>query len=293
MNDAVRSMLRAYGPLKNQTDEINALREIVQRVTLLGLHRGGFFEKASFYGGTALRILYNLDRFSEDMDFCLNSPSPNFQLSPYFESISEELARFGLDATLEEKRSGPKVSIESAFVKQDTIRGLLVIGGNNSRIPKGQMVKVRLEVDKSNPTGSRSCKKLVTLPLPFMVGTLTEESLFAGKIHAILARSYLNRVKGRDYYDFLFYSARGTTINLEYLEAKLRDSGHYSGNRKLTIDAVVSMLQQKFSSVDFEKARNDVRPFLKPEKIRDLNEWSVELFSALAEKVLAEPPEIR
>jgi len=285
MSDAMRSMLREYGPIKNFTDEINALREIVQRVTLLGLYRGGFFEEASFYGGTALRLLYNLDRFSEDMDFCLKEPNLNFNLAPFFKSVTVELERFGLDARVEEKKTGPEVSIESAFVKQNTYQGLLIIGSGLSKITKGQLIKVRIEVDKLNPAGSKTCRKLMNLPTPFMVGTLTEESLFAGKLHALLARSYLNRVKGRDFYDFLFYCNRNTKVNLQYLEAKLRDSGHYSDEKELTLDHLVQLLKMKFTSVDFEKAKSDVRPFLKTEKVRDLTEWSSELFSAFAEKI--------
>ena len=288
MNDAMRSMMREYGPVKNPTDEINALREIVQRVTLLGLHRGGFFAEASFYGGTALRLLYNLDRFSEDMDFCLNKPNARFTIAPFFESITSELERYGLEARVEEKNSGPEVSIESAFVKQNTCKGLLLIGSGSSKIPKEQLIKVRLEVDKLNPAGAKTCKKLVSLPTPFMVGTLTEESLFAGKLHALLARAYLNRVKGRDYYDFLFYCSRNAKVNLEYLEAKLRDSGHYSGQEKLSISDLLELLKRKFDTADFEKVKADVRPFLKAEKARDLTEWSSELFSALAEKIESE-----
>ncbi len=288
MNDAIRAMLKSYGPMKHQLDDIHALREIVQKLTLLGLHRGGFFEKASFYGGTALRILYNLDRFSEDLDFCLHSPDPHFQLSRYFDSISTELARFGLDASIEEKRSGPEFPIESAFVKHDTAKGLLVIGKSTTKTPKGQLVKIRLEVDKSNPAGAKLSQKLISLPTPFMVRTLTEDSLFAGKIHALIARNFLNRVKGRDYYDFLFYAARGTKVNLKYLESKLRDSNHFDGLERLSIDGAISILKAKFSTVDFEKAKSDVRPFLKPETYGDLEEWSVELFSALAETLQAE-----
>ncbi len=222
------------------------------------------------------------------MDFCLKKPNPQFRFAPFFESIGEELERFGLDASLEEKSTGPDVSIESAFVKQNTSRGILLIGGTGAKTPKGQVVKVRLEVDKLNPAGAKSSKKLVSLPTPFMVGTLTEESLFAGKLHALLARAYLNRVKGRDYYDFLFYCSRGTKVNLEYLEAKLRDSGHYAENEKLSGEKLIALLKQKFATVDFEKGKDDVRPFLKPEKSRDLKEWSVELFSALAEKIQGE-----
>jgi len=291
MNDALRAMLRAYAIINSQnrqTDQINALREVIQRITLLGLHRGGFFDKASFYGGTALRILYDLDRFSEDLDFCLTTPDPDFQLSKFFDSIEAEHARFGLHPILQERKSGTEVNIESAFVKQDTCKGLLVIGGGIDKIPKGQTLKVRIEVDKANPPGAIAQSKIIATPIPFMVGTLTESSLFAGKLHAILARAYLNRTKGRDYYDFVFYSSRGTPVNLQYLEAKLRDSGHIVGTQALTLETLIDMLKTKFSKVDFESAKEDVRPFIKPEKRPDLAEWSAALFSALAERLRAD-----
>lgn len=287
MNDAIAAMLARYGPLRHVQDEDNALREIIQHLVLLGLHRGGFFDKASFYGGTALRILYNLDRFSEDMDFCLAIPDADFSFAPYLESIEQELARYGFSATVEEKRSGPEVAIGSAFVRQDTIAGLLVIE-RTRRGPRGQLVKVRLEVDKQNPPGSDRTKKLVKLPVPFLVGTLSEPSLFAGKLHALLARAYLNRVKGRDYYDFLFYAARDTAINMRYLESKLRDSGHYRGSEELSVPLLIEMLTRKFESVDFDKARDDVRPLLLAEKARALHDWGPELFIAVAQELRAD-----
>ena len=151
MNEAVKAMLKNYGKIQSPRDEDNALKEIIQSISLLGLHRGGFFNIACFYGGTALRILYNLDRFSEDMDFCLIKKDPKFSLRPYFQSIHDELERFGFSATIEEKRTGINVAVESAFVKQDTITGLLSIGRDAQRAQKGQLIKVKLEVDKSNP----------------------------------------------------------------------------------------------------------------------------------------------
>ena len=196
-----------------------------------------------------------------------------------------ELARFWLDAAIEEKRSGPEFAIESAFVKQDTSKGLLIIGQNAAKAPKGQLVKIRLEVDKSNPPGANPSQKLISLPTPFMVGTLSEESLFAGKIHALIARNYLNRVKGRDYYDFLFYAARGTRVNLKYLESKLQDSKHLIAGESLSIEGVITLLKNRFANIDFEKAKSDVRPFVKPERQLDLEEWSVDLFSALAQNL--------
>jgi predicted nucleotidyltransferase component of viral defense system len=288
MNDAIAAMLKQYGPLKGPEDEDNALKEIIQQITLLGLHRGKFFDKASFYGGTALRILYGLDRFSEDMDFCLTVPDKTFSFQPYIKSISDELDRYGLNARVEEKKAGPDIAIGSAFVKQDTSHGLLVINKDNHRAQKDQLLKVKLEVDKTNPPGAILCKKLVKLPVPFLVSTLEEPSLFAGKLHAIVARSYVNRVKGRDYYDLLFYVARNTPVNLTYLESKLRDSKHYNQNAPLSSKSLTKLLLEKFQSVDFEKAKLDVKPFLKGDQIESLNEWGVELFSAIAESINTE-----
>ncbi len=287
MNEAIARMLTLFGPMRDARDEDNALKEIIQRITLLGLHRGNFFERASFYGGTALRILYGLDRFSEDMDFCLDTPDPHFSFQPYLPHVSVELARYGFTARLEEKRAGPDVAIGSAFVKQNTLRGLLVIE-RKRRVPRDQMIKVRLEVDKENPPGSKRIKKLVKMPVPFMVSTLSESSLFAGKLHALIARRYADRVKGRDYYDFLFYAARETPVNMTYVEAKLRDSGHYTEKDVLTRDGLIVLLQQKFATVDFDKARSDVQPFIKADQIAALNDWSSDLFCAMAEALAIE-----
>ena len=285
MNDAIKAMLESYGDINGRRDQDNALKEIIQFICLLGLHRGGFFDKACFYGGTALRILYGLDRFSEDLDFCLAKKDQNFKLNKYFDCIQSELERFGFNASIQEKRTGAGVEVESAFVKQDTYTGLIEIGFDNEKIQKGQLVKVKLEVDKTNPTGFHKTKKLIKLPVPFLVSTLSEESLFSGKIHALLARAYSNRVKGRDYYDFLFYLSRSTKVNILYLENKLRDSGHYKSELPLDQKGLVEMLKAKFESVNFDQAADDVRPFISSQKQADLSEWSIELFCALAEEL--------
>ncbi len=106
MNDAVAAMLKQYGPIKTAADEENALKEIIQHIALLGLHRGGFFKYAAFYGGTALRILYGLDRFSEDLDFCLFQPDLDFTFGPLLVHVRDELERFGFKADVSEKRKG-------------------------------------------------------------------------------------------------------------------------------------------------------------------------------------------
>jgi len=281
MNPAVLAMLKEFGDIKNSRDEQNALKEIIQKIVLLGLHRQNFFDRAAFYGGSALRILYGLNRFSEDLDFCLMPADKNFTLSPFFQGIEEELARFGLKAMISEKRTGPGTEIESAFVKQPTYQGLITIGLKPKPTQPEQLVKIRLEVDKNNPPGGVEERRLIKLPTPFMIKSLTLPSLFAGKLHAILARSYLNRVKGRDYYDLQFYLARGEAVNMAYLEAKLRDSGHFSGELPLDRDQLLGLLKTKFEQVDFKKAAADVRPFLHAQDIAQTDEWTSELFCAL------------
>ncbi len=288
MNDAIKIMLKQYGSIKDQEDQNNALKEIIQHIALLGLQRAKFFDKAAFYGGTALRMLYGLDRFSEDMDFCLENMEPSFSFKPYLETVSSELSQFGFDAQVEEKRCGDDVAVNSAFVKQNTLKAMLLIGKKANRIHNNQLLKVKLEVDKNNPRGAKFCKKLISLPTPFMIRTLTEPSLFAGKLHAIIARSYINRVKGRDYYDLLFYAARKTKVNIQYLEAKLINSKHLSGKTKLTKDKLQTLLIDKFKDVDFNKAKEDVSPFIKAEQRKYIQDWDCDLFSALCDDLQIE-----
>ena len=136
--------------------------------------------------------------------------------------------------------------------------------------------------------GAQYTQKLISLPTPFMIRSLTEPSLFAGKLHAIIARSYLNRVKGRDYYDLLFYAARKTKVNLKYLEAKLKNSDHYNDKDTLTVEKAIVILKNKIKEVDFEKAKKDVIPFIKPMQRKAVEDWNRDLFSALCDQLEAE-----
>ena len=111
MHSSIESMLDKYKP-KNIVDHKNALKEIVQEIALLGLFRSGFFNRAAFYGGTALRIFYGLDRFSEDLDFSLLSPTSNFDLSNYSKYIQDELGAYGFEMIVYEKIKNRKIKAE-------------------------------------------------------------------------------------------------------------------------------------------------------------------------------------
>src|SRR5579862_5391578 len=226
MHSAIKTMLGRY-KCHSEQDYINALKEIFQEIALLGLWRSKFYEKAAFYGGTALRILYGLDRFSEDLDFTLLQTDKHFDLAPYNQAIVDELNGFGFQVSVETKIKNIESNIESAFIKATTKKQLIVIEADSEiiqRIHHMNTIKIKMEVD-INPPGSMSTEvKNILLPIPFSVKTLTQADLFAGKLHATLCRPWQTRVKGRDWYDLVWYIARSIPVNLHHLRDRLIQS---------------------------------------------------------------------
>ena len=155
MNDALRQMLSDYR-LSGFKDYENALKEILQEIALLGLWRSKFFEHAAFYGGTALRILYKLDRFSEDMDFSLLKPNTQFKLDGYLKALKREIESFGFSISVETKKKKFESPIESAFIKGGTIQNLITVETPEAiveRLVSNQKVRIKLEVDTDPPPG--------------------------------------------------------------------------------------------------------------------------------------------
>ena len=279
MNSVFEIMLNKYQP-KDNSERENAIKEIVQEIVLSGLSRGGFFDKAVFYGGTCLRIFHGLNRFSEDLDFALLSKDEKFKIEDYFPAIKKELISYGLDMDVvkKEKSKGDN-DVQSAFVKGNTQILLMSFFPNNNEVGnviKNQTIKIKFEIDTDNPKGGVVETKYRLLPAPYEVKVFDEPTLFAGKIHAILCREYKNRIKGRDYYDYLFYCAKGTKVNLEYLENKLKNSNKISFDTKLDLPSLKKMLQERFVNVDYNLARNDVSSFITDQE--SLSLWSKELF---------------
>lgn len=279
MNSVFEIMLNKYQP-KDNSERENAIKEIVQEIVLSGLSRGGFFDKAVFYGGTCLRIFHGLNRFSEDLDFALLSKDEKFKIEDYFPAIKKELISYGLDMDVVKKeKSRGDNDVQSAFVKGNTQILLMSFFPNNNEVGnviKGQTIKIKFEIDTDNPKGGVVETKYRLLPAPYEVKVFDEPTLFAGKIHAILCREYKNRIKGRDYYDYLFYCAKGTKINLEYLENKLKNSNKISSDAKLDLPSLKKMLQERFINVDYNLARKDVSSFITDQE--SLSLWSKELF---------------
>ncbi len=264
---------------KTERDYVNALKEIFQEIALLGLWRAKFFEKAAFYGGTALRILYGLDRFSEDIDFTLLQPDANFSLAKYNEAIADELNSFGFDVEVSTKNKNIDTNIESAFIKANTIKQLLTIEVPTEvtqYIHRMNTIKIKMEVDTEPPGHFATEVKRLLLPIPFTVLTLTQEDLFAEKVHALLCRQWQQRIKGRDWYDYYWYISRGTAVNLSHLEARLIQSGYWPDSKTLTHKDLVELLDARIKLIDFAAAKNDVIDFLKDKSSVDL--WSQDFF---------------
>ena len=286
MNNIIEQMLKFY-EINNTNDEINALKEIIQELVLSGLSRSGFFNEVAFYGGTALRIFYKLDRFSEDLDFALLKPNKDFDLSKYFAYIEKELKAYGINLKISIKQKQKTTNISSAFLKGDTIEHILKFFPNEKNHQYNQIlknIKIKLEVDINPPLGATYEMEYKLLPSPHQIRLYDKSSLFAGKIHAILCRNWHSRTKGRDLYDYVFFLANNVNVNLELLRNKLIDSKYINKNDDFNIDILKDILINKFKEIDYNNAKEDVIPFIKD--INSLNLWNSEFFIKITEQLV-------
>lgn len=278
MHNLLHEMIKSYNA-QTMYDRKNAVKEVMQELVLCGLSRAGFFNIAAFYGGTALRIFYGLDRFSEDLDFSLITEDNNFTLTTYFKILEKEVNSFGVNVKIEDKIKTHSTPIRSAFLKGNTKEELLLFFPENQELaktPANEIIKIKFEVDVMPPSGATFEKKYRLLPIPYEVNLYDEPSLFAGKIHALLGRSWKNRVKGRDLYDYVFYLSQGAKVNLPHLQARLVQSGHISAHEDITIDTLREMLCEKFEAIDYSMAKADVIPFIKDDT--NLSLWNSNFF---------------
>lgn len=284
----VEQMLLKY-KIESENDIVNALKEIFQEIALLGLYRGGFFNYAAFYGGTALRILHGLNRFSEDLDFTLLKKNSSFNIEEYFPYIIEEFESLGISISLSKKvKKGNSSDIESAFLKNDTSIHTLniqaddlskVLGGVHS----GKKLKIKFEVDTNPPLKFQTESKTLLLPITFNVLSMTLPNLYAGKMHAVLFRNWKTRVKGRDWYDFEWYVKQGIELNLEHLQERMIESGDLDKNTILTQEMFIEFMHTKIESLDINKVIAEVRPFIKDTSVFDA--YSKEYFQHLTDSV--------
>ena len=283
MNTVIEEMLKSY-QVDNIYDRKNAMKEIMQEIVLCGLSRAGFFKEAAFYGGTALRIFYGLDRFSEDLDFSLEQINLDFDLCSYFPVLEKEVKAFGLNVEIQEKEKTKDSNIRSAFLKGNTKEHLLLFYADErlvGTVDKNEVVKIKFEVDTNPPAFATYEHKYRLLPVPYEIRLYDMPSLFAGKIHAVICRGWQSRIKGRDLYDYIFYLSKAVTVNQKHLRARLIDSGYISENQECTLEEIKMMLKNRFDSIDFLQARKDVEPFIRDTSVLDI--WSSDFFKQITE----------
>ena len=274
----IEQMLSRY-ELDTIHDHENALKEIIQEIALLGLWRSKFYEKAVFYGGSALRILHKLERFSEDLDFSLIQPEKDFDIKKYLGAVKSELEFWGFEVSTEEKNRKGKSTIDSAFIKANTLIHLLKID-SNLKTHKSAVMKIKLEIDQDPAIGFTSDLKYHLHPIPFTIKTMTLPSLFAGKMHALLCRTIRTNIKGRDWYDLIWFVKKNIPCDLYYLKNKMIQTGHINSSEVLTKDKLVELISKKIKEIDFGLAKSDVEPFLKNSGQRnELRLWSGTFFA--------------
>ena len=242
----------------NNIEEIkSSLREIGQKIILSGLARGKMFDYVAFYGGTSLRLLHNLDRFSEDLDFTLIKDNINFSLDSYLLSAIRELESYGIKATYTIKDKSVNTSVITGFVKFNLLDTLnLIYLDNKYAVNKNEMISIKVEVETKHYDGFNLEYKTVLYPAYFKVLTFDIETLFSCKILAVLNRKWKTRVKGRDYFDFLFYITNQIKPNYSFLQNALSIPN-------LSNSYLKELLFNRFNEVNFNDALNDVLPFIK------------------------------
>ena len=269
------SMLAAYRNDSGSTATKNAEQEVCQKIALAGLHRGGFFDHAAFYGGTCLRMFYGLPRFSEDMDFSLTQKRDDIHLENYFDAIREEFNLAGFDITITKKEKKAFGKVESAFLKENT-------EAYDIKFQTKKTVKVKIELDTDPPLLFNTEQKLLMQPYSFMVRCFTLPDLYAGKMHALVYRAWQRRVKGRDWFDFEWYVRNGVPLSFRHLQERIRE---FNG-AIVSPEEFMDQLRKKIVETDIENVKQDVIPYSVPNQQRDLDIWSNEYFLMLVDKIV-------
>ena len=264
-------MLGRY-EIKTGQEKRNAINEVMQEIALAGLYRGGFFDKAAFYGGTCLRVFHGLPRFSEDMDFSLTEKNVEFNIENYFPAVIEEFKASGRDVLITKKEKKVQTKVESAFLKDNTELYDLSFKTEKE-------IKIKIEVDTDPPLGFSTEQKLSLMPFSFMTRCFTLPDLYAGKMHALIFRSYKNRVKGRDWYDFEWYVRHDVSLDFAHFQIRAKE---FNG---LDIDneEFIKMLKEKIGTTDINMVKRDVMPFI--QNPAELDIWSNDYFLQLADRI--------
>lgn len=231
--------------------KLNAMREYLQAYTLMLMHGDGLFRTTAFIGGTALRFLYNIPRFSEDLDFSLAKDRKAYSFERLMKRLKEELFLAGYSVSIVYK---DEKTVHSAFLK---FSELLYEAGISPL--KSQNFSIKVEVDTNPPEGAVLKTEVMNKYFPISFLSYDTASLFAGKTHALLSRRY---TKGRDFFDLGWYLSkwRGLTPNFDLLKNALKQTG-WKGEIP-SGDNWKDFIYKVVQDTDWVKVRKDIENFL-------------------------------
>jgi len=273
ITDVLNARIREYAPA-SAIEQENVLQELMQQLVLVSLSRAGMFAEAVFHGGTCLRIVHGMSRFSEDLDFLLKRPDPGFRWRRYLEAVGRDCALQGIELELQDK-SAADVAVQKAFLKTDSVGKVLLLALPFER-PNPRKIRIKLEIDTNPPAGSAFQTSYVTFPGIAAITTQTLSSGFGTKAHALLCRRY---VKGRDWYDFVWYTSRRVKPDLDLLQNALFQQGPWAGQPLTMTPAwLIENLGALIREVDWGQARMDLQRFLPTTEQAALDSWGTELF---------------
>lgn len=285
MIELIRERLKTYETV-HAIDEEYAVKEILQEIALYALWRADFFDHALFQGGTSLRILHGLPRFSEDLDFMLRRPDAGFDWQPYLRALIEVFGEFGVHLEAVSRGEMDK-RIRKAVIKDRSVASQLEL--KFVQQSPGRKLRIKLEIDVDPPAFGGEAQTFLDFPLDHQVRHQDLASNFSLKIHALLCRGFL---KGRDWFDFAWYVSKGVFPNLPHLQAALKQFGPWSARSDLEVNAdwIERELTDAIHAVEWPRAANDVRRFLRPTQAKSLDLWDRSFFLSKVAKLMAQLP---
>lgn len=259
INNYILESLKLSDP-KNLSEFENALREIAQKIVLYALAQTSFFKNVAFYGGTCLRIFHGLDRFSEDLDFQVTKEDYELDFDKYMPKCLSVLESYGLKSMVYSKPNNDSGEIRRRYIK---ISHYDIANEYFGKIAmnKEKLISIKIEVSTIYVDGAKYEMKLLNSPMFANIYCFNYESLFAGKLAALITRNWRERTKGRDFFDYMFYLSHNIRFNLNYLRNKLRHSLNQDTSNYI-VDDIKRLLKERFEGADFNSLKEDIIPFI-------------------------------
>lgn len=281
MYDLINQRLEFYDVSSDRLKD-QALREIVQEIALYGLSKSDFFDHALFHGGTSLRIIHKIPRFSEDLDFMVKKPEPNFPWQKYVDQLEQTFKNFGIDCEIQAKGKFDS-NVRQAMLKDNSITRQINLSFDN-RDPR-QKIRIKLEIDINPPKYSGEAESTLQFPYPHRIRHQDLQSNFALKISAMLCRTY---TKGRDWFDFVWYVSKKVKPNFPHLTASLIQNGRWKGPHGIEVSREWLELEisRIVEQIDWEEAIEEISAFVSDQEIGTFDRWNNEFFILQTTKMM-------